>query len=36
MLDQWENNDLICCNPFGQHRYPDTVSHRFKQLVELA
>ncbi len=35
-LDAYEDNDLICPNAYGQAWYPDTVSHRFKRLVELA
>ena len=32
----YHDQDLICCNWFGDFWYPDTVTHRFKQLVALA
>jgi hypothetical protein len=34
--DVYEDNDLICCNAYGQPWYPDTATHRFKLLVEQA
>jgi integrase len=34
--DAYEDNDLVCCNAYGQPWYPDTATHRFRALVQLA
>jgi integrase len=35
-LDAYEDHDLVCANPYGRHWYPDTITHRFKELVARA
>jgi integrase len=35
-LDAYADNDLVCCNWFGEPWYPDTASRRFRRLVEQA
>jgi len=34
--DAYVDQDLICCNPYGEYWYPDTVTARFKKLVRSA